>query len=440
MKLRHFLFVCLLVAVFSVQTAFTYKYYDQIDNECLKQEASIGFPLSWCNNTQNFTNCHGGQFVGNSTTNWCNCPAGWGGMDCSVCLADSSCSDGYVCDKTPSISTYKAFNCVSPPPGVGGLGAITAQFIFNQTNGTMGSGIISAYDSLIGPPFLFNCTFVNCTKAVTYSDQTDTYQETVSCENVTDCIASWEGCSQFLLAMLPRVGGPSSFECSISPGSQTNNCTAFLGLMKTNNSLPFPLVCQAGGCQAHFYTPPPPLLTTTQIVFICIGGFLAVAAFIGLIAAACIIVRRRKTAYYLRTRNMDEYSITLAFEDIYCTIGKGNKKKTIVNGANGVCLPGELTAIIGPSGAGKTSFLDILAGRKNVGQLSGHVLVNGAPRRSNFQRISGYVLQDEKLIGTLTVQEHLMFVAQLRLPSAMPYDEKVRKVIAPLQRTQTCLK
>jgi len=90
--------------------------------------------------------------------------------------------------------------------------------------------------------------------------------------------------------------------------------------------------------------------------------------------------------------------------------------------------PGHVTAIMGPSGAGKTTFLDILAGRKNVGKISGEILVNGIPRPHYFQRISGYVLQDEKFIGTFTVKEHLMFVAQLRLPSGMPKQQKEERV------------
>ena len=37
--------------------------------------------------------------------------------------------------------------------------------------------------------------------------------------------------------------------------------------------------------------------------------------------------------------------------------------KRILDGVSGVCAPGTLTAIMGPSGAGKTTFLDIIAGR-----------------------------------------------------------------------------
>jgi ABC-type multidrug transport system ATPase subunit len=40
-------------------------------------------------------------------------------------------------------------------------------------------------------------------------------------------------------------------------------------------------------------------------------------------------------------------------------------------------------------GAGKTTFIDILSGRKNVGQVRGDILVNGLPRSNTFKRLSG---------------------------------------------------
>ena len=42
----------------------------------------------------------------------------------------------------------------------------------------------------------------------------------------------------------------------------------------------------------------------------------------------------------------------------------GKKTKTILNDLNGTIKAGQLTAILGPSGAGKTSLMNILAGLK----------------------------------------------------------------------------
>jgi ATP-binding cassette subfamily G (WHITE) protein 2 len=72
----------------------------------------------------------------------------------------------------------------------------------------------------------------------------------------------------------------------------------------------------------------------------------------------------------------------------------------------------------GPSGAGKTSLLDVLAGRKTVGTVTGSVRINGrdlSPREMRL--LSGYVVQDDILPQMLTVRECLDFQARLRVPS-----------------------
>ncbi|KAM4603776.1 broad substrate specificity ATP-binding cassette transporter ABCG2-like [Polymixia lowei] len=94
---------------------------------------------------------------------------------------------------------------------------------------------------------------------------------------------------------------------------------------------------------------------------------------------------------------------------------------------NGIMRPG-LNAILGPTGCGKSSFLDVLAARKDPSGLSGEVLIDGAPQPPNFKCLSGYVVQDDVVMGTLTVRENLRFSAALRLPSSVPQREKEARV------------
>ena len=75
-----------------------------------------------------------------------------------------------------------------------------------------------------------------------------------------------------------------------------------------------------------------------------------------------------------------------------------------------------MTAILGASGAGKTTTLDIIAGFEKLGKVRGKILLNGAPLPDSYRYLVGYVLQEDKAIGTLTVQEHLMYTALMRLP------------------------
>ena len=53
-------------------------------------------------------------------------------------------------------------------------------------------------------------------------------------------------------------------------------------------------------------------------------------------------------------------------------------------------------AIIGPSGVGKSSLLDVLAGRPGTRTVQGRIAVEGATARpANLRRLCGYVLQDD---------------------------------------------
>jgi ABC-type Fe3+/spermidine/putrescine transport system ATPase subunit len=80
----------------------------------------------------------------------------------------------------------------------------------------------------------------------------------------------------------------------------------------------------------------------------------------------------------------------------------------VLQGVTGEIRPGEVTAVMGPSGAGKTSFMMTLAGKAH-GRRLGRVLVNGVERRDlkPFQRMTGFVPQEDVLHRNLTVGENM---------------------------------
>ncbi|KAJ8901896.1 hypothetical protein NDN08_004100 [Rhodosorus marinus] len=102
----------------------------------------------------------------------------------------------------------------------------------------------------------------------------------------------------------------------------------------------------------------------------------------------------------------------------------GNEKKELLHDVCGYALPGRLCALMGSSGAGKTTLMDVLAQRKPKGTMTGEVLVNGYPLDYPIGRVSGYVEQVDIHVSKTTVREAIEFSARLRLPEGTSDKER----------------
>ena len=99
----------------------------------------------------------------------------------------------------------------------------------------------------------------------------------------------------------------------------------------------------------------------------------------------------------------------------------------LLNGVNGAFRPGVLTALMGVSGAGKTTLMDVLAGRKTGGYIDGEIKISGYPKKQEtFARVSGYCEQNDIHSPQVTVYESLLYSAWLRLPPEV--DSETRRV------------
>ncbi|XP_020274336.1 ABC transporter G family member 28-like isoform X2 [Asparagus officinalis] len=116
--------------------------------------------------------------------------------------------------------------------------------------------------------------------------------------------------------------------------------------------------------------------------------------------------------------------IEIAFKDLSLTL-KGSKKK-LLKCVTGKLMPGRIAALMGPSGAGKTTYLSAVAGKATGCDVTGLVLINGKqePIRS-YKKIIGFVPQDDIVHGNLTVEENLWFSARCRLSADLSKAEKV---------------
>ncbi len=110
-----------------------------------------------------------------------------------------------------------------------------------------------------------------------------------------------------------------------------------------------------------------------------------------------------------------------------CVLEPQRSTTEVLSNVCGSAQSGQLLAILGASGSGKTSLLKILAGRADGKHqiVHGDVHLNESPRNvEEFRYQHAYVDQDDAIFGELTVEEQVSFSARLRLPSKIPSQEK----------------
>jgi len=117
--------------------------------------------------------------------------------------------------------------------------------------------------------------------------------------------------------------------------------------------------------------------------------------------------------------------ISVDASDIVIKRGKGRKSFITCNHVNLNIKPGELVAVIGGSGAGKSTVLNAMCGYLKPAQ--GEVYINGVDLYGNFdslKKLIGYVPQSDIVYDNLTLHDMLMYTAKLRLPEDAGSDER----------------
>jgi ABC-type multidrug transport system ATPase subunit/ABC-type multidrug transport system permease subunit len=136
-------------------------------------------------------------------------------------------------------------------------------------------------------------------------------------------------------------------------------------------------------------------------------------------------------------------ALTLSWENINYGVWIGKKEnkayKQILLNVNGSASSGELVAILGATGSGKTSFLNCLSNRiekSKRANLTGEILLNGERvKPTYFAKQSAYVTQQDVLYPHLTVEETFMMSCMFHTPKETPHhvrEEMVNGVIAEL--------
>lgn len=123
-------------------------------------------------------------------------------------------------------------------------------------------------------------------------------------------------------------------------------------------------------------------------------------------------------------------SFYIEFINIEFTLPNGI---SIMKDVSGHFQPGRICAVMGPSGAGKTTIINLVSGK--VPKTSGVVLVNGVLEDglSKYRKLFGFVPQEDVMIRELSVREVISHSAMMRLPRSMSRQEKEDRIVKCLK-------
>mmetsp|Transcript_21950 Transcript_21950/g.24304 ORF Transcript_21950/g.24304 Transcript_21950/m.24304 type:complete len:631 (+) Transcript_21950:56-1948(+) len=122
-------------------------------------------------------------------------------------------------------------------------------------------------------------------------------------------------------------------------------------------------------------------------------------------------------------KNLTWYNVNMSID--IKSKNKDENKKMILNNVWGEAKGGELSAIMGSSGAGKTSLFNVLTGRvRSSSKISvGGDIYLGDEKLISQKKNFGFVSQEDSLHASSTPRQALCFSARLRLPRSTAYHE-----------------
>jgi len=107
--------------------------------------------------------------------------------------------------------------------------------------------------------------------------------------------------------------------------------------------------------------------------------------------------------------------------------------RRVLDGVSLVIAPGELVAVVGPSGGGKSTLLESLAGIRSV--TGGNIRLDSSnidEDREHIRAQVGFVPQDDIIHRDLRLRETLKYAARLRLPRGANHTDVVDSVLTEL--------
>ncbi|KAJ6544972.1 hypothetical protein DFH09DRAFT_1040442 [Mycena vulgaris] len=379
----------------------------------------------------------------------CECKDGWGGINCNVCKSNQACAAFPLVGGSPSEDDEEVdpadMTCYQGGETVFNnhqMCNVTNRKIIDQVGADRAVQVTFSCDRLsetcsfqfwVAEVESFYCALDKCSSSNTpgYNVNTTTYAcDRIKCSCVPGrFICGEDGSINIDDFLKEEIKGPASFSCKNSECKFEE--PAMNDLISEIFGDPYiTLDCEGGECLHYSQVPGyvrPEKPDNTKWVALSAAG----AGLIVIITSAVLWYAGRASGGEFgqirlpddeQARLMNDHvPATLHFSALTYTLGS----RVLLDNISGTIKPGQVCAIMGASGAGKSTFLDILARKAKRGQVSGTTYVNGREvRDEEFKAVTGFVDQEDTLMSTLTVYETVLYSALLRLPRDMSWEAK----------------
>ncbi|PLN84580.1 putative ABC transporter [Aspergillus taichungensis] len=381
---------------------------------------------------------------------YCSCKDGWSGINCNVCQTNNACNammpegEGGVCYKQ-GVTVKENFQMCD----------VTNRKILDQLKERKPQVTFSceAEDETCNFQFWvdqkesFYCGLDTCNwdLETTHDQNVTSYRcDNISCRCIPGrMLCGEEGSIDIGEFLSESIKGPASFSTVSTEGGSPDDGSIFQEpamnelIQSVFGDKSITLRCDAGECLYHTdvpgYVRPIKQINTPLIAGVIAGCALFVVA---VILSVWYLSRR---SYHDRimlplSDDSDDEAAKLLADHKPAALYWNNVSyylngKEILSNVQGASKPGQITAIMGASGAGKTTFLDILARKNKRGSIHGDFYVNGEKLDDqDFKSMIGFVDQEDTMLPTLTVHETILTSALLRLPRDMSRGAKEQRV------------
>lgn len=391
----------------------------------------------------------------------CECKEGWKGVNCNVCQSDRSCK-GFPLRGQPTTTHFdgddeddlEGMLCYN-----GGETVFNNHQFCNVTNRkildmlpdrppqvTFSCDRESAtcdFQFWTAQVESFYCALDTCksSRKVGFDQNTTLYEcDNIKCSCVSGrFICGEDGSVDISDFLTEEIKGPATFSCRSDAECRFEEPAMNQLINDIFGDGYITLTCGGGEC-LHFSQVPgyvsPPKPDSTRWIALSIAGAGLVMVFSTIVfwyagrAGSGDFGGIKLPGSEAAKLMADHVPASLHFSGVSYTLG--NRK--ILDGISGRVKSGQVMAIMGASGAGKSTFLDILARKNKRGSITGTTLVNGREVSDNeFRKVVGYVDQEDTLMPTLTAYETVLYSALLRLPREMSYEAKKYRTLETMQ-------